>query len=39
MIATGPYHQDFLVELKNGTNARISFDFKISQIVSIKIDS
>lgn len=39
LITTGPYHQDFAVEFSNGVLGRISFDLKISQIISLKIES
>lgn len=38
LIATGPFHQDFALQLPSN-KARISFDFKISQIIDLKIES
>ena len=35
-IATGPYHQDFLINTKNDKDFRISFDFKIAQIIEVQ---
>lgn len=37
LITTGPFHQNFEVEYKNGKKGRISFDLKISQIIELKI--
>jgi hypothetical protein len=37
LITTGPFHQDFAVEFANGRTGRISFDLKISQIITLKI--
>lgn len=39
LISTGPYHQDFAVNLKKEEKTRISFDMKISQIVEIQVES
>jgi len=33
LISVGPYHQDFMLEFKNGKIGRISFDFKVSQLI------
>ncbi len=37
LLATGPYHQDFAVELEKAEGARISFNLKIAQEVMIKL--
>jgi hypothetical protein len=39
LISTGPYHQNFAILQKNGENSRIYFDFKISQIIEIELNS
>lgn len=33
----GPYHQDFKLDTVNGRNCRISFNFKMSQGIHIKL--
>lgn len=33
LISVGPYHQDFMLEFKNSKIGRISFDFKVSQLI------
>lgn len=37
VICTGPYHQDFFLEFKNGKSGRISFDFKVSQLIDVRL--
>jgi hypothetical protein len=37
MLWTGPYHLDFKLETVKAGNCRISFNFKISQGIHIKI--
>jgi hypothetical protein len=39
LICTGPYHQDFMMEFKNGKIGRISFDFKVSQLIELSLQS
>jgi hypothetical protein len=39
LVSTGPYHQNFAINLKNGETSRIYFDLKISQIIEIELDS
>jgi|LakMenEpi03Aug12_release.lakeMendotaPanAssembly.Ray.scaffolds.fasta_scaffold252189_1 hypothetical protein len=39
LITTGPFHQDFELVFANGKIGRISFDLKISQIISVTIKS
>lgn len=36
LLATGPFHQDFAISLQKDTNARVSFNFKISQFIRMK---
>lgn len=36
LLATGPFHQDFGIELKNDPAARVSFNLKIAQIIKMK---
>ena len=38
LLATGPYHQDFAVPLEKASNARLSFNLKIAQVVTIKLE-
>lgn len=38
-IWIGPYHLDFIMELKGGKNCRISFNFRISQGLHFKLDN
>ena len=35
-MATGPFHQDFAIDLKDDPAARVSFNLKIAQIVKMK---
>lgn len=37
LLATGPYHQDFAIQLSKAENARISFNLKIAQEVAVKL--
>lgn len=37
IIANGPYHQDFPINLENNREARISFNLKISQLVKMSV--
>lgn len=37
IISTGPYHQDFMLTFKNGKIGRISFDFKVSQLIEVSL--
>lgn len=39
LICTGPYHQDFMLEFKGGKMGRISFDFKVSQLIEVSLES
>lgn len=36
LLATGPFHQDFGIDLKDDPAARVSFNLKIAQIVKMK---
>jgi hypothetical protein len=38
-IWIGPYHLDFNMELKGYNNCRISFNFRISQGLHLKLDN
>lgn len=38
LLATGPYHQDFAISLLKDTNARLSFNLKISQFIKMKFE-
>jgi hypothetical protein len=38
-IWVGPYHLDFKLELEKCPTTRISFNFKISQGIQLKIDN
>ncbi len=37
LIMVGPYHLDFEFPLNDTVRPRISFDFKMSQVVSLRI--
>lgn len=39
LISTGPYHQDFAINSKKKCKTRVSFDFKISQILEVQLKS
>lgn len=39
LISVGPYHLDFEIPMNATNKPRISFDFKISQVVNIRIDT
>ena len=39
IISTGPYHQDFIINFNNNKNGRISFDFKVSQLIEMSLQS
>lgn len=39
LISSGPYHQNFSIQLKKASNARIHFDLKISQVIEIELNS
>lgn len=39
LISSGPYHQNFSINLKKGPTARIHFDLKISQVIEIELNS
>lgn len=39
LISVGPYHLDFEIPMNAANKPRISFDFKISQVVNIRIDT
>jgi hypothetical protein len=36
-LATGPYHQDFLVPLPKAPGARLSFNLKVAQMIQIHL--
>jgi hypothetical protein len=36
LLATGPFHQDFALSLLNDSDARVSFNLKIAQIIKMK---
>lgn len=36
LLATGPFHQDFAINLKDDPAARVSFNLKLAQIVKMK---
>lgn len=36
LLATGPFHQDFAIKLKDDPAARVSFNLKIAQIIKMK---
>lgn len=36
LLANGPFHQDFGINLKDDPAARVSFNFKIAQIIKMK---
>mgnify|MGYP000905415850 CR=1 FL=1 len=37
LLATGPYHQDFAIDLVQCKEARITFNLKISQFVTMRM--
>lgn len=39
LICIGPYHLDFEVPMNIQSKPRVSFDFKISQVVNMRIDT
>jgi len=36
LLATGPFHQDFAISMQKDNNARLSFNFKISQFIKMR---
>lgn len=36
LLANGPFHQDFAINLKDDPAARLSFNLKIAQIIKMK---
>jgi hypothetical protein len=38
-IWIGPFHLDFIMDLKGGSNCRISFNFRISQGLHFKLEN
>lgn len=38
LLANGPFHQDFAINLKDDPAARVSFNLKIAQIIKMKFD-
>lgn len=36
LLANGPFHQDFAINLKDDPAARVSFNLKIAQIIKMK---
>jgi len=36
LLANGPFHQDFAINLRDDPSARVSFDLKIAQIIKMK---
>jgi hypothetical protein len=36
LLASGPFHQDFSIILKDDPSARVSFNLKIAQIIKMK---
>lgn len=36
LLANGPFHQDFAINLKDDPSARLSFNLKIAQIIKMK---
>ena len=36
LLANGPFHQDFSINLKDDPAARVSFNLKIAQIIKMK---
>lgn len=36
ILATGPFHQDFAINLKDDPAARVSLNLKIAQIIKMK---
>lgn len=36
LLANGPFHQDFGINLKDDPAARVSFNLKIAQIIKMK---
>lgn len=38
LLANGPFHQDFAINLKDDPSARVSFNLKIAQIIKMKFE-
>lgn len=38
LLANGPFHQDFSINLKDDPAARVSFNLKIAQIIKMKFE-
>lgn len=36
LLANGPFHSDFAINLKDDPGARVSFNLKIAQIIKMK---
>lgn len=36
-ISIGPYHQDFAIKFENNRKGRISFDFRVNQIITLNL--